>query len=156
MGPLRPYLVKAYFDWIVDNDMTPYLVVNAEFPHVDVPHQFVQDGQITLNISPSATGSLALGDEAVEFSARFSGKIQHLYVPMGAIIALFAKETGAGTGFPEEEAYAVAEEAMEEVFESTNEPVGFSPQVVDSGDSDDDPEEPPPAKKGKPSLKVIK
>lgn len=100
MTPKEPYLIRAFHQWILDNDCTPYMVVDSRQPNVMVPQEFIQaDGQITLNISPGATGSLSLGDEAIEFSGRFSGVPHRLYIPCAAVLAIFAKETGEGTGF---------------------------------------------------------
>ncbi|MFT4926767.1 MAG: stringent starvation protein B [Phenylobacterium sp.] len=100
MSPKEPYLIRAFHEWILDNDCTPYLVVDSRQANVMVPEQFIQpDGQITLNISPGATGNLIVGNEAIEFNARFSGVPHHLYIPCSAVLAIFAKETGEGTGF---------------------------------------------------------
>ena len=100
MTPKEPYLIRAFHQWILDNDCTPYIVVDTYQDDVLVPQNYVQpDGQITLNISPAATGNLALGDNAIEFAARFGGKPHHLYIPCRAVLAIFAKETGEGTGF---------------------------------------------------------
>jgi stringent starvation protein B len=100
MTPKEPYLIRAFHQWILDNNCTPYVVVDTYQHNVMVPAQFIQpDGQITLNISPEATGNLCIGDEAIEFNARFSGQVHHLYIPCSAVLAIFAKETGEGTGF---------------------------------------------------------
>ena len=100
MTPKEPYLIRAFHQWILDNDCTPYVVVDTHQPNVMVPTQFIQpDGQITLNISPEATGNLCIGDDAIEFNARFSGQPHQLYIPCRAVLAIFAKETGEGTGF---------------------------------------------------------
>ena len=80
----KPYLVRAFYEWISDNDLTPYILVDATVPGVLVPQSFVNDGQIVLNISAGAVGNLALGD-FVEFNARFGGKPEHIVVPVGAI-----------------------------------------------------------------------
>lgn len=104
MTPNRPYLLRAFFEWIVDNNCTPYLVVDATLPGVKVPLQHVKDGQIVLNISPGAVGNLLLGNDAVTFNARFSGNPFALYIPQRAVLAIYARENGAGTMFtPEEE-----------------------------------------------------
>ncbi len=104
MTPNRPYLLRAFYEWIVDNNCTPYLVVDATLPGVKVPLQHVKDGQIVLNISPGAVGNLLLGNDAVTFNARFSGNPFALYIPQRAVLAIYARENGAGTMFtPEEE-----------------------------------------------------
>lgn len=99
----RPYLLRAFYDWIVDNKCTPYLVVDATYPAVKVPQQFVQNGQIVLNILPSAIGNLQLGNELITFNARFSGQPFALSIPVKAVLAIYARENGAGTVFTLEE-----------------------------------------------------
>ena len=100
MTPKEPYIIRAFHQWILDNNCTPYIVVDTYQPEVQVPQSYVQpDGQITLNISPQATGNLILGDETIQFDARFGGQPHHLYIPTYAVLAIFAKETGEGTGF---------------------------------------------------------
>ncbi|MHA7880317.1 MAG: ClpXP protease specificity-enhancing factor [Saccharospirillum sp.] len=95
----KPYLVRAIHQWIVDNQCTPYLVVAASFPGVSVPTQFVRDGQVTLNIGPSAVRDLDIGLESIEFSARFGGVPTQISAPLEAVVAIFAKENGQGMGF---------------------------------------------------------
>ena len=87
MTPRRPYMLRAFYDWLVDNDLTPHLVVAAELPGVRVPLEFVQDGQIILNIAPRAVGNLELGNEAITFNARFSGRPHSVIVPLYAVQA---------------------------------------------------------------------
>ena len=99
----RPYLLRAFFDWIVDNECTPHLVVNADFPAVQVPTQFVQDGQIVLNISPSAVTQFSLDNTQLSFNARFGGQPMQVYVPLGAVLAIYARENGEGTVFTADE-----------------------------------------------------
>lgn len=102
MKPLRPYLYHAYYQWLIDNDHTPYLLVNAEYPDVDVPKEFVRDGKIILNISPRSIGQYVVNDEAIRFNARFQGMLRDVYVPFGAAEAIYAQETGDGVMFQEE------------------------------------------------------
>ena len=97
--PSRPYLIRALYEWILDNDDVPYLVVDATIQNVMVPEQFVADGQIILNIGPSAVQALDLADDAVSFSARFGGVPMQVYVPVLAVKAIYAKESGQGMGF---------------------------------------------------------
>ncbi|WP_199612088.1 ClpXP protease specificity-enhancing factor [Flocculibacter collagenilyticus] len=99
----RPYLLRAFYDWIVDNQLTPYIVVNAMHPAAKVPMQFVKDGQIVLNVNPAAVGNLLMNNDCVAFDARFGGKPMNVMVPINAVLAIYAKENGAGTVFPEEE-----------------------------------------------------
>ena len=82
MNSSRPYLVRALYEWIVDNDCTPHMLVNAEFPKVQVPDGFASDGQIVLNISPSAVRSLHMDNDAVSFEGRFGGVAHSLFVPV--------------------------------------------------------------------------
>ena len=106
----KPYIVKAYYDWISDNELTPYIMVDVNVYGVLVPMGYVTDGQIVLNISGGAIGVISLGKDAIEFSARFGGKLEHIVVPYGAIGAIYAKETGAGTSLPIEHPVDVEEE----------------------------------------------
>jgi stringent starvation protein B len=98
----QPYLLKAFFDWIVDNELTPYIVVNANVSGVEVPQQFVKDGQIVLNISPSACVHFSMDYESLSFQARFSGQPYRIYIPSHAVLAIYARENGAGTVFTTE------------------------------------------------------
>lgn len=102
MMPLKPYLVRAVYDWIEDNHCTPYLLVNAELEGVYVPVQFVEDGRIILNISARAVQGLSLGDTHIGFTARFGGKPMTVEVPVKAILALYARENGRGMVFDQE------------------------------------------------------
>ncbi|VEI77485.1 Stringent starvation protein B homolog [Mannheimia haemolytica] len=106
MKPLRPYLYNAYYNWIIDSDSTPYLLVNAEFPDVDVPVEFVKEGKIILNISPRSIGQYIVADEYISFSARFQGMLRDIYIPFGAMVAIYAQETGDGIMFQEEAYYS--------------------------------------------------
>ena len=103
LSPTRPYLTRAMYEWICDNHLTPYLLVDATRPHTDVPTQFVQDGQIVLNIVPHAVHRLNIGNEAITFSARFSGVSTDIYVPMNAVLGVYARENGQGMFFDPEE-----------------------------------------------------
>lgn len=97
MSSNKPYVVKAFYDWIFDNGLTPYIVVDVNVYGVMVPMSYVNDGQIVLNVSPSAVGSIAMGEETIELSARFGGKLENMSIPYGAVVAIYAKENGAGT-----------------------------------------------------------
>ena len=103
MSSNRPYLIRALYDWIVDNEMTPHLLVDAEAKGVVVPRQFVQDGRIVLNISPGAVRELDLGNEEIVFGARFGGMAMEVRVPPRTILGIYAKENGRGMLFPEED-----------------------------------------------------
>ncbi|MGD9708314.1 MAG: ClpXP protease specificity-enhancing factor [Halothiobacillaceae bacterium] len=102
MTSSRPYLLRALYEWIVDNDHIPYIVVDARQPGVVVPPEHVKDGQITLNIAPHAVQGLSLGNAEVRFSARFSGRAFTVSAPVQAVLAIYDRETGQGMGFPPE------------------------------------------------------
>jgi stringent starvation protein B len=137
MKSSRPYLVRALYEWIVDNDCTPHLLVNAEFAGVQVPTGFASDGQIVLNVSPSAVRHLHMDNDAVSFEGRFGGVPQSLYIPSAAVPAIYARENGQGMVF-EVEAAQSEEDELEE-------PDGRSP-----------PDGEPPRPSGRPSLMVVK
>jgi len=99
----RPYLVKAIYEWIMDNGMTPHVVINALDENVLVPHQYVDEGRIILNVNPSAVQELVIDDECVMFSARFGGKPYNIYAPMHTIIGIYSAENGEGMSFSEDE-----------------------------------------------------
>lgn len=120
MTPRRPYLVRAMYEWLLDNQLTPHLAVDADYPGCQVPWQFVQDGQIILNISPTAVTNFTADNEAVQFNARFSGNPHRVIVPMGAILAMYARENGAGSMF-EPEPYYENPTAISPVSESVTE-----------------------------------
>ena len=134
MTPNQPYLLRAFYEWIVDNNLTPYIVVDAHYAGTQVPQEFVQDGQIVLNMSPASTGNLQLGLHDIMFDARFGGVPRNIVVPCPAVLAIYAKENGAGTVFTVEE-------------------------NIDSGDIEEKPvtdEDEKKPKKGKPTLTVVK
>ena len=130
MTSSRPYLVRAMYQWIADNGMTPHLLVDVTVDGVLVPPEHVQNGKIILNIAPMAVSNLVLGDEEVSFSARFSGQSMGIVIPVDAILAVYAKENGQGMMFSEDDG------------------------AVSSSD-DDDPE-PDPDKPKRPTLRVVK
>lgn len=136
MSSSRPYLLRAIYDWIVDNGMTPHIVVNAEKPEVEVPEDYVQDNQIVLNLAPRAIKDLIMDNDAVEFNARFQGVVHHIYVPVPAVEAIYANENGRGIMF-------------DETFDA--EEGGYVEQADDK-----ETKQRSKSKKGKPNLKVIK
>lgn len=100
----RPYLIRAIYDWVLDNGLTPHILVAADAPGVTVPPEFVtDDGKITINIGPSAVRNLELGSDMISFSARFSGRPYQVSLPPGAVLALYARENGEGMLFGEVE-----------------------------------------------------
>ena len=130
----QPYMLRAFYDWIIDNQFTPYIVVNANMPGVAVPQEHVKDGQIVLNISPSACAKLELGNVDINFEARFGGVARQLNVPCKAVLAIYARENGAGTVF-------TLEDEMDDVSAA---PAESAPPSEE------------PVKKGKPTLTVVK
>ncbi len=99
----RPYLVRAMHEWMTDNGQTPHLVVDAGVDGVEVPSAYVKDGRVILNVSWQATQSLKLGNDFIEFSARFGGVSHHVLVPGRAVLGIYARETGQGMLFQDEE-----------------------------------------------------
>ena len=137
MNSSRPYLVRAPYEWIVDNDCTPHMLVNSDYPKVQVPAGFASDGQIVLNVSPTAVRQLHMDNEAVSFEGRFGGVPHTLYVPIAAMLGAYARENGQGMVFD-----------LEEPLEADDE--------VEPGDDSPPPGSEPPRPTGRPSLKVVK
>lgn len=125
----KPYLIRCFYDWIVDNQLTPYLIVDASYPGVQIPTEYVYDGRLVLNISPAATRGLLLENDRIVFTARFSGQAQQIYIPPNAVLEIYAKENGRGIAFS--------------VEPTTEPPPDTSAPAADSG-------------KAKPSLKLVK
>jgi stringent starvation protein B len=99
MTSSKPYIVRALYEWILENKCTPYVLVNAFYEGVQVPQEHVKDGQIILNITPSAVQSLSIHDSAIEFQGRFGGIPKDVFVPIQAIMGIYAKENGQGMMF---------------------------------------------------------
>lgn len=156
----QPYLLRAFFDWILDNGLTPYIVVNATLPGVEVPTQFVKDGQIVLNISPSACVNFQMDLEQISFQARFSGQPMLVWLPCAAVGAIYAKENGAGTVFAdaEELQQAYAESASDEGNKPNSKSASDSKKSLSTVDSNSEKVTKLGDKKSstKPTLKVIK
>ncbi|MFC1603132.1 ClpXP protease specificity-enhancing factor [Pseudomonadota bacterium] len=129
MIPNRPYLIRALFEWLVDCELTPYLLVDAMGDDVVVPEQHIKDGRIVLNISPGAVKELQLGNELISFNARFGGVPMAVHFSPLAVLGIYSKEDGRGMLFPDE-------------------------SDVD-GSPDDEPDPPKPSRE-RPSLKVVK
>lgn len=108
MTSSKPYLLRAMFEWLVDNELTPYLLVDATHPTVAVPQEYVNDGNIILNISPDATAMLNMSNESVTFDASFNQIPQQIYAPIRAVKAIYAFENGKGMVFDEDEEDEVA------------------------------------------------
>jgi len=133
MTSIRPYMLRALHEWILDNGMTPYLLVATDNPAVVVPKQFVKDGKIVLNIGPTAVRNLVLGNEGISFGARFGGVAMTVEIPIEAIREIYARESGHGMLFPDED------------------PASAAPPEKDGGPN---PSGPPPRER--PKLKVVK
>jgi stringent starvation protein B len=103
MNSSRPYIMRALYEWIVDNDLTPYVLVDASIAEVMVPQQFVKDNQIVLNISPDAVVDLSISNQAVAFNGRFGGVATDVFVPIAAVVGIYARENGQGMVFDPEE-----------------------------------------------------
>lgn len=140
----KPYLIRALHEWCTDNGYTPHIVVTVDNNTV-VPPAHIQDGQITLNIGTLATNQLVLGNEYIEFQTRFSGVTEHIFVPVAAISAIYARETGAGMGFEvhESQPYPGAVDSGNTVPHPDSSKAESSP---DPGDDDPKP----------PHLKIVK
>lgn len=153
----RPYLLRALYEWIADNGMTPHLLVDATRPAVQVPLTAVKDGKIVLNVAERAVQHLEMGNDVIRFSARFGGVSQSVSVPVSAVLAIYARETGQGMALPEEAATADDGEDAIEDMGSDAAPVMLSavPHAPSDGDdSDDGPEHPTPRRGG--HLRIVK
>jgi stringent starvation protein B len=123
----KPYLIRALNEWIIDNHMTPFLLVDANVEGVEVPQQHIKDGKIILNIAPGAVQEIAIEDEWVYFSARFSGQAFMVNVPVNAVLAIYAKENGRGMMFAEDESSLADKAAVEQTELSKKEPSEKTP-----------------------------
>ena len=142
----RPYLLRAFFDWIVDNDCTPYIVVNAHYPGVEVPQDFVTDGQIVLNIAPRAVSSFEMNNDYLRLSTRFSGMPIDIHLPVGAVMGIYTQENGQGMVFEPEDPDETPPEP----------PKGPKMVLTDAEKPSKKSPKKPPAGKAKPSLRVVK
>ncbi|MBA7855551.1 ClpXP protease specificity-enhancing factor [Enterobacter cloacae complex sp. 2024EL-00215] len=158
LSPRRPYLLRAFYEWLLDNQLTPHLVVDVTLPGVQVPMEYARDGQIVLNIAPRAVGNLELANDEVRFNARFGGVPRQVSVPLAAVLAIYARENGAGTMFEPEAAYDEDVASLND-DSAEGEPVmsvidGNKPGSDDGDDGDDTPPSPP--RGGRPALRVVK
>ena len=143
--PTKPYLLRALYEWCVDNGYTPHLAVKVD-SRTQVPAEHVRNGEITLNVSPGAVHKLQMGNEVIEFSARFAGVARQLSVPVANVYALYARETGHGMSF-EVDLSKPAPQA-----EADTEPVA-PPAALPAPDEPEPPAKPPA---GKPTLRRVK
>jgi stringent starvation protein B len=134
----RPYLLRAMHEWISDSDCTPHIVVDAAMKGVDVPRQYVRDGKIVLNLSWSATAQLSMSGDEISFNGRFGGASMTVRIPFDAVLAIYARETGQGMIFADDEG-------------------GPAPQSPEPTQPPTDrPPEPPQRPAGRAKLKVVK
>lgn len=141
MRSSRPYLIRALSEWILDNHSTPYVVVDASLPGVHVPVDFIANGQIVLNISPSAVRGLSIQNDALQFSARFGGVPMQVYVPISAVLAIYAKENGQGMVFGQEPGHPGPDGPGADGSDSEDVEVSASEDA---------------SSRGKPNLKIVK
>jgi stringent starvation protein B len=145
MRSRRPYLLRAMHEWMVDTGQTPYVLVDVRHARVEVPAAYVQDGKIVLNVSPSAAHRLMLGNDTLEFDARFAGSPHHISVPIPAVLAIYARETGQGMMFGlEDDAPAAPADGLEPGHQTDH----GKPESDKDGGGD--------RPRGRPSLKVVK
>lgn len=111
----KPYLLRAFYDWLIDNQLTPHLIVDVNVVGINVPMEYARDGQIVLNISPQAVEKLRLTNTEVSLNASFGGIPRKVFVPMAAVTAIYARENGAGTLFEPEPAYESPVNSVDEV-----------------------------------------
>ena len=164
--PKRPYLLRAMYEWIVDNGMTPHILVDARSNQVSVPRQYVKDGNIVLNISPTATNNLMMRNDEVTFNARFGGKAFSIWLPMWSVMAIYARETQEWVSFPPEEYtdQVVEGDQIETMVEapvlSLATATASSDVETNATEPNTDGDEPPPAPKpttnARPSLREVK
>lgn len=128
MTSSRPYLVRALYEWIVDNDLTPYLLVNAGHDDLLAPLEYAENGKLVLNVAPRAVRGLSVTNDGVSFNARFGGTPRDVYVPIAAVLAIYARENGQGMLFADD----------------------------DNGGDDPTPETESSSKPGRPTLRVVK
>jgi len=139
MTSSRPYLIRAMYQWIIDNGMTPHLLANTGVGDCMVPADYVQDDKIVLNIAPMAIGGLVLGDDDITFGARFNGVSESIYVPIRAVEAIYARENGQGMMFSDDD------EAVPDMSSGSD-----GSQAENTDDSDPGPDKP------KPTLHLVK
>ena len=161
----RPYLIRALHDWCTDNGFTPYIAV-AVGAGVQVPMEYVKNNEIVLNVGFEATSSLSLGNDSIEFKARFGGVSREISVPIDHVVAIYARENGQGMAFPAPTGVERAARPAPAAAEPPKLGLRLAPAAASDdeiatpstghGTSADDPPEPPPAAAGRPSLKRIK
>lgn len=134
----KPYLIRAFYDWIVDNELTPYILVDASYTGIQVPQEHVRNGLIVLNISPAATRGLLLENDRIVFTARFAGQVEQIFITPMSVLEIYAKENGRGIAF-----------ALEEDGDGDGDGDGEPPSGTDNTSST-------PSARNKPTLKLVK
>ena len=152
LGSSRPFLVRALYEWIVDGDEDPYLVVDCFYPGVEVPESHVKDGQIVLNLAPRAITGLQMDEQGVMFQTRFGGIPTDLFMPYGAITAIYGRESGLGMAFGQEPGGPPSLPGEDSMPEPTFEPPEREPEAEES--PEENARSRPP--KGKPTLRIVK
>ena len=150
MSSQRPYLLRALYEWIADNGMTPHLLVDATSAGVRVPPHTIKDGRVVLNIADRAVAKLTMDNDGLRFSARFGGVSQSVVIPMGAVIALYARESGHGMALPEEPQAEASSASGAPASTTAAEPA--ERPAAEDGPPDDVPE---PPKRGN-HLRIVK
>ena len=152
MTPSRPYLVRAIYEWLVDNNATPYILIDATHAQVRVPPQHVKDGKIVLNVAPHAVKDFFIHNEGISFSARFGGVPMMVSAPMVAVLAIYARENGQGMFFDSNEEFQEQAEASTPTLAVA--PVLSAAPAIEMGDTEPETQRPKPT--GRPSLSVVK
>ncbi|CAG9200207.1 ClpXP protease specificity-enhancing factor [Paraburkholderia sabiae] len=153
----KPYLLRALYEWCTDNGYTPHIAVRVD-NQTRVPRQFVRDNEIVLNISFEATSQLQMGNEWIEFHARFSGKSHKIEVPVANVLAIYARENGQGMAFPVESAGGEATDSEDDEAVIEEAPAEAAPAAEKVGETDKDPTPDDDGTKGggRAHLKVVK
>ena len=151
--PTKPYLLRALYEWCVDNGYTPHVAVKVD-SGTQVPSEYVKGGEITLNISPNAVHKLQMGNELVEFSARFAGVARQISVPIANVYAIYARETGHGMTFDVDAAKPATQAVAEAEPAAPKEPPAALPAPADSATTV--PPHKPGGGKPKPQLRRVK
>lgn len=123
----KPYLIRAFYEWIVDSGCTPYIVINANYPRVNVPQEHIENGEITLNVAPGAVRDIKIGNDVLEFRASFAGIVHIISAPIKSILAVYANENQQGMFFDYEE--------MEEEGDSDSEGANFAGMISSVADN---------------------
>jgi stringent starvation protein B len=140
----KPYLIRALHEWILDNELTPYVLVDTQLSGMQVPEEYIQGNQIVFNLTPGIVTNLVVSNEAIQFEARFAGRLRKVYFPIKAVAAIYAKENGEGTAFEVE-------------IEAPQPPHSEAPSVIsETEESSQDNQDEPSKTSQKPQLRIVK